>query len=142
MNSIEKRFENLKSEFNELEQWSLRYQHLVEMGKSLPPLSDNQKQDSNLIQGCVSKVWLGADMRSGKLFFWGDSDGIMPKGLVALTSTIFSNTSPQEILAFQAPILSELGLLQNLTPTRAKAMENMLRRVKELAALALKETQA
>ena len=141
MNTVDARFHNLEQEFHELESWSARYQHLVEIGKTLAPLSPEQKSDENRIKGCVSHVWLGAKFQQEKLFFWGDSDAVMPKGLVALSIFLFSEATPTEILLFDTDVLTKLGLRQNLTPTRALAMENMIRRVKELAKRALqKET--
>jgi cysteine desulfuration protein SufE len=136
MTTLAGRFQNLEQEFHDLEQWSLRYQHLVEKGKNLSPLTATQLSDANLIKGCVSKVWLGADIQNGKLFFWGNSDAVMPKGLVALVVELFNGEAPASILAFETDILGKLGLRQNLTPTRAIAMENMMKRVKEIATAA------
>jgi cysteine desulfuration protein SufE len=136
MTTLSSRFHNLKQEFHDLEQWSLRYQHLVEKGKNIPSLSPNELSDAHLIKGCISKVWLGAHIQNGKLFFWGHSDAVMPKGLVALVIELFSDETPESIIDFKTDILGELGLRQNLTPTRALAMENMMKRVKEIAAAA------
>jgi cysteine desulfuration protein SufE len=136
MTTLSNRFHNLEQEFCDLEQWSLRYQHLIEKGKKLPPLTPDQLSGNNLIKGCISKVWLGAHFRDGKLFFWGQSDAVMPKGLVALVVELFNGEAPDAILEFKTDILGRLGLRQNLTPTRAIAMENMMKRVKEIAATA------
>lgn len=133
MNNLHQNFNNIKNDFEELGDWSSRYQLLIEMSKSLPTLDAALKTEAHLIRGCIAKVWLGANINEQHMLFWGDSDAVMPKGLIALIVKIFSHATPLEIAEFDIDVFAQLGLKQNLTPTRAQAAQNMLNRVRELA---------
>lgn len=80
------------------------------MGKELKGLSEDKKTDENLIRGCQSKVWIDAEFKDGKLFFQADSDGILPKGIVAMLTQVYSGHSTQEILDSDFKFIEEIGL--------------------------------
>lgn len=100
------------------------------MGKELKGLSEDKKTDENLIRGCQSKVWIDAEFKDGKLFFQADSDGILPKGIVAMLTQVYSGHSTQEILDSDFKFIEEIGLREFLSPSRANGLMAMTKQIK------------
>lgn len=124
-------------EFSMFEDWMGKYEHIIEMGKSLPMIDTQYKTDNRLIKGCQSKVWLHSEMKDGKIIFTADSDAIITKGLVALVVRVLSKHSPDEILNAKMDFIEKIGLKEHLSPTRANGLVNMIKQMK-LDALAYK----
>ncbi|HEY4800731.1 MAG TPA: SufE family protein [Bacteroidia bacterium] len=124
-------------EFALFDDWMGKYEHIIELGKSLPMIEEKYKTDDRLIKGCQSKVWLRSEMKDGKIFFTADSDAIITKGLVALVICVLSGHSPDEILNAKMDFINQIGLTQHLSPTRANGLVNMIKQMK-LDAMALK----
>jgi cysteine desulfuration protein SufE len=121
--------------FSLLDEWDDRYRYLIELGRTLEPLPQEAHNEDNRVRGCVSQVWLETRKeRAGdttRLFFKGDSDAHIVRGLVALTMALFSGQTPQTILATDAQALfDELGLGSHLTPQRSNGMRAMVERIK------------
>ncbi len=129
--------EEIIDEFSFFNDWMERYEHLIELGKSLPQIEESHKVDENLIKGCQSKVWLHADFADGKIVFTADSDAILTKGIVALLLRVYSNQSPSTILDTDPFFVDEIGLKEHLSPTRANGLVSMIKQIK-LFALAFK----
>jgi len=126
-------------DFSFLDDWEDRYMHVIELGKSLAPLSDAERNASTKVNGCVSQVWLVVEVeKNGNnpiLNFRGDSDAHIVKGLVAVVLTIFSGRTAQEITDIDAAaILAGLGLEEHLTPQRSNGLHAMIGRIKRDAA--------
>ena len=119
--------------------WEAKYEHLIDIGKSLPLIDDKYKTDNRLIQGCQSKVWLHAQMNKGLVQYTADSDAIITKGLVALIIRVLSNHAPDEIIETKLNFINEIGLATHLSPTRANGLLSMINQMK-LDALAFKTT--
>jgi len=136
-NEIDHRYNEIKSDFEILGSWSLRYQSLVEMGRDLEPMDPRFKTLEFYVEGCVSALWIRGDLKDGKLYFSADSDGILPKGLTALLVHLFTGTSPQEILNWEGNPVKDLGFYQNMTPTRVEAFAKMIKKFKEWAGKSL-----
>lgn len=117
--------------------WMGKYEHIIELGKSLPMIDAKYKTDDRLIKGCQSKVWLHSEIKDGKIFFTADSDAIITKGLVALVIRVLSDNTPDEIVNAKMEFINQIGLTQHLSPTRANGLVNMIKQMK-LDALALK----
>jgi len=114
--------------------------HVIDMGKSMTPLSPEEKTDIYKVKGCVSQVWLVSEMKDGKLVFRGDSDAHIVKGLVAVVLQIFSNRTPAEITDINAgEILKALELDEHLSPQRSNGLKAMIERIQSQA-LALKKS--
>jgi len=113
--------------------WMQKYEHIIELGKSLPLLTEDLKTDDKLIKGCQSRVWLHANFNNGIMSFMADSDAIITKGLVALIVRVFNNQSPHDIMAAQLNFINKIGLTEHLTPTRANGLLSMVQTMKELA---------
>ena len=117
--------------------WELKYEHLIELGKSLPLINSIYKTDEYIIKGCQSKVWLRSELVDGKIVYTGDSDAIITKGMVALLVRVFSNQKPEDILSADVRFIDTIGLKEHLSPTRANGLISMIKQMK-LDALALK----
>ncbi len=124
-------------EFSFFEDWQQKYEYLIEIGKSLTPLKEEEKTSDRLIKGCQSQVWLKAEMQGDHIVFEADSDAILPKGIAALLVRLYSNQKPEDIIASNEAFLSQIGLQEFLSPTRANGTLAMIKQIK-LYAIALK----
>ncbi len=122
--------EEIIDEFSMFDDWMDRYQHLIDLGKSLLLIDAVNKLDENLIKGCQSKVWIYADLIGDKIVFTGDSDAILTKGIVALVLRVFSNQHPKDILDADTEFINEIGLKEHLSPTRANGLVSMIKQIK------------
>lgn len=123
-------------EFALFDDWMQRYEYLIELGKSLPLIDPQFKDESHLIKGCQSKVWLHANAEDSKVKFTADSDAILTKGIIALLIRVYSNREPKEILDAETTFIDEIGLKEHLSPTRANGLVSMIKQIK-MYALAL-----
>ena len=89
--TIEEIQKEIIEDFDLFEDWMQRYEFIIDTGKTLPLISDQNKSDENLIKGCQSKVWLHADYENGKLIFSADSDAILTKGIISLLLSVYAN---------------------------------------------------
>ena len=117
-------------EFSFFEDWMQRYEHMIELGKSLPLIDTQHKTDDNIIKGCQSKVWVHAELEKDKLVFTADSDAIITKGIIALLIRVFSNQPPAAILAAETDFIDQIGLKEHLSPTRANGLLSMIKQMK------------
>jgi cysteine desulfuration protein SufE len=117
-------------EFDMFEQWMEKYEHLIELGKSLPLIDDKYKTSDYIINGCQSRVWLHAKLENKKIIFTADSDAIMTKGIVGLLIRTFSNQSPQQIVDADTSFIDKIGLKDQLSPTRANGLLSMVKQMK------------
>lgn len=128
--TIKEKQQEIVGEFDFLEDWEQKYEYIIDLGKELKGLPDEEKKEENLIKGCQSKVWLNAEFTDGKLVFNADSDGILPKGIVSLLVSIYSGHSTQEILDSDFNFISEIGLQEFLSPSRANGLMAMTQQIK------------
>ena len=135
--SIQEIENEIIDEFSLFEDWMGKYEHIIEMGKSLPMIEEKYKTDDRLIKGCQSKVWMHSELKNGKIFFKADSDAIITKGLVAMVIRVLSEHTPDEILNAKMDFVEKIGLKEHLSPTRANGLVNMIKQIK-LDALAYK----
>ncbi len=127
--------DDLIADFSFLDDWEDRYMHVIELGKSLAPLTDAERNNLTKVKGCVSQVWLVQEISDANppvLTFRGDSDAHIVKGLVAIVLAIFSGRTAQEIVDLDAiEILAKLGLEEHLTPQRSNGLHAMVARIKQ-----------
>lgn len=119
--------------FQGFEDWMDRYQYLVELGTELQPLTDNEKNDQNIIHGCQSQAWLVCEEKDGKVFFRGESDAIIVKGIIAMLINAMSGATAQEIAESDFSFINEIGLREHLSPTRSNGLLAMVKRIKSYA---------
>ncbi|MCU0438095.1 MAG: SufE family protein [Raineya sp.] len=118
------------SDFELFDDWDDKYGYIIELGKKLPVLAPEYKTEENLVRGCQSQVWLHAYTKDGKIFFEGDSDAIIVKGLVSLLIKVLSEHTPEEISQADLYFLSKVGLQQHLSMTRANGLASMIKQMK------------
>jgi cysteine desulfuration protein SufE len=128
--TLKEKQQEIVEQFAFLEDWEQKYEYIIDLGKELKGLSEENKSDANLIKGCQSKVWIDAEFKDGKLFFNADSDGILPKGIVSLLVSIYSGHSTQEILDSNFEFISQIGLQEFLSPSRANGLMAMTKQIK------------
>ncbi len=121
-------------EFSSLTDWMDKYQLLIDLGNELAPLDEKYKTESNLIDGCQSRVWLQADLTAeGKMMLQAESDALIVKGIVALLVRVLSGHSPQEVLDADLYFIEQIGLKEHLSPTRSNGLLAMLKQIKMYA---------
>jgi cysteine desulfuration protein SufE len=133
VNNIKENQQEIIEEFEMFDDWMQRYEHLIEMGKSLPLIKEEYKTEENLIKGCQSKVWVHAELSDDKLVFTADSDAIITKGIIAVLVRAFSNQHPKDILDADTAFIDEIGLKEHLSPTRANGLVSMIKQLKMYA---------
>lgn len=121
--------DNVIEEFSAFDDWMDKYALLIDLGNSLPPLDEKYKTESNLIEGCQSRVWLQADYKDGKILFQGDSDAVIVKGIVSLLISVLSDHTPQEILDADLYFIEKIGLKEHLSPTRSNGLLAMVKQM-------------
>ena len=134
--------DNVIEEFSDFDDWMDKYALLIDLGNSLPPLEEKYKTESNLIEGCQSRVWLQADYVDGKILFKGERDAVIVKGIVSLLISILSDHTPQEILDADLYFIEKIGLKEHLSPTRSNGLVAMVKQMRMYAlAFRTKEQQ-
>ncbi len=120
-------------EFADITDWMDKYQMLIDLGNEMEPLDEKYKTESNLIDGCQSRVWIQADYKDGLLLFSAESDALIVKGLIALLLRVFSGHTPQEILDADLFFIDEIGLKEHLSPTRSNGLLAMVDQIRMYA---------
>lgn len=130
MNTIKEIQEEIIGEFNMFDDWMQKYEYLIDLGKELPVIDAKYKTDDNIIKGCQSRVWLHAEKKNEKIIYTADSDAIMTKGIIAILIRVLSNQNPSEITKVDLIFIDEIGLKEQLSPTRANGLVSMIKQMK------------
>lgn len=134
MDNIEKRQQEIIDEFSEVGDWMDRYGMIIDLGNTLPPIDPQLKTPEHLIEGCQSRVWLDARLQDdGTVCFTADSDAIIVKGIIALLISVLNGATPAEILASDLHFINDIGLGENLSPTRSNGLLAMIRQMRAYA---------
>ena len=133
MKDINELQDEVIEEFSDFEDWMDKYQLLIDLGNEQEPLDDKYKTESNLIDGCQSRVWLQADYKDGALWFTAESDALIVKGIVPLLIRVLSGHTPQEILDADLYFIDRIGLREHLSPTRSNGLLAMVKQIKAYA---------
>ena len=131
--TINERQNEIIEEFSGLDDWMDKYQLLIDMGNEQEPLDEKYKTESNLIDGCQSRVWLQADYADGIVHFSAESDALIVKGIVALLIRVLSDATPQEILDADLYFIDQIGLKEHLSPTRSNGLVAMVKQMRMYA---------
>lgn len=131
--SLEESKQSIIDDFSMFDEWLDKYEYIIELGKKLDSFPENKKTDDRLIKGCQSRVWLDWEVKDGKLYFTADSDAIITKGIISLLISVYSGRGAEEIACDDFSFLEELGLKENLSPTRANGLESMVETIKRAA---------
>lgn len=133
MNTLDKVQEEIIEEFEQFGDWMEKYNYLIELSKDLAPVDVKHKTNDNIIRGCQSRVWLVAEMEGDNLVFRADSDAIITKGIIALLIRVLSGRKPEEIMNADLYFIDQIGLRQNLSPTRSNGLLSMVKQMKMYA---------
>jgi cysteine desulfuration protein SufE len=117
-------------EFELFDEWTDKYQYIIELGQKLPPLNDQHKKEENKLKGCQSSVWLNAFEKEGKIFFEAESDSTFVKGEIALLIRVLSGQEATEILNADLSFIDQIGLRQHIAVTRANGLASMIKQMK------------
>lgn len=120
-------------QFDSFDSWEDRYKEIINLGRSLEDMDEQLKADDNKVRGCSSTVWLHATYNDGKVHYQADSDAIIVRGLVSLIIKVYSDETPDDIIAAAPDFIEELGLNQNLSSNRANGLSAMVKQVKAYA---------
>jgi cysteine desulfuration protein SufE len=127
INEIE---QELIDDFAMFETWEDKYEYLIDLGKKLAPLNDEFKKEEYKIKGCQSSVWIHSFEKNGLIFFEGDSDAVIVKGLVSMMIMVFSGQKPNTIVESDLEFLNTIGLSSHLAQTRSNGLRSMIKQMK------------
>jgi len=135
--TINEEQDEIIEEFSDFTDWMDKYQLLIDLGNGQETLDDKYKNESNLIDGCQSRVWLQADYNDGKINFTAESDALIVKGIIALLIRVLSGHTSDEILDTDLYFIDKIGLKEHLSPTRSNGLLAMVKQMR-MYALAFK----
>ncbi len=127
--TIQEKAKLVIDEFSIFDDWMDKYSYLIELGKELPLIDEKYKNETHLISGCQSRVWLHAEEKNGIVKFTADSDAVITKGIISLLISVLSGSSPSEIITANFDFLDEIGLKSHLSPTRANGLVSMIKQM-------------
>jgi cysteine desulfuration protein SufE len=127
-------------DFSMFGDWMEKYEYIIDLGKTLPIIDEQYKDEDHLIKGCQSKVWLHADRQGEDVVFTADSDAIITKGIISLLVKVLSNQSPEAVKDADLYFIDKIGLKEHLSPTRSNGLVSMVKQMK-LYGLALTQAQ-
>lgn len=133
--TLEEKQQDIIDEFAMFDDWMDKYEYIIELGKELPIISEENKTDDKLIEGCQSRVWLNTAVENGKMNFTADSDAIITKGIIGLLIRVLNGESPKDVATSDLRFINEIGLHEHLSPTRSNGLASMVKRMK-LSAIA------
>ena len=122
--------EEIIDEFGIFDSWMDKYEYIIELGKNVPKINENDKIDVNIIKCCQSKVWLHAKKSNGLVQFYADSDALITKGIISLLLRVLSNQKPSDIIQANLDFIDKIGLRQHLSVNRANGLNNMIKKIK------------
>ncbi|MDI9859054.1 MULTISPECIES: SufE family protein [Flectobacillus] len=120
-------------EFALFDDWADKYEYIIDMGKKLKGLPQDQKTEDNIIKGCQSQVWLNAHKEGDNLIFEADSEAVIVKGLVSMLIRVLSGHSPKEIAESELYFIDQIGMSQHLAQTRSNGLVSMVKQMKNYA---------
>lgn len=131
--TLEEKKQQIVEDFSQFDEWLDKYEYLIELGRNLEPFPEEKKTEKKLIKGCQSRVWLDCEKRDGRLWFTADSDAIITRGIISLLIDVYSGCTQEEIAGDNFAFLEEIGLRENLSPTRANGLVSMIETIKGYA---------
>ena len=134
MKTLQEAKAEIIDDFSMYDEWLDKYEYLIDLGKKLEAYPEEAKVDDKLIKGCQSRVWLDWSLADGRLFFRADSDAIITKGIISLLIGVYSGRTPAEIAGDDFSFIDEIGLKENLSPTRSNGLASMIATIRSVAA--------
>jgi cysteine desulfuration protein SufE len=134
------RTDQVKGRFLQYKDWEDRYKELIQLGKTLSPYPEDKRDEKYKVKGCQSQVWLYPEFKEGRVFFYGDSDALLVKGIVGLLLSVYSDATPEEILSTKPEFLKEVGITEHLSMNRSNGLAAMMKQI-QMYALVFKSMQ-
>ena len=134
METFDERMQELLDDLSVFDNWTEKYEYIIDLGRGLPPMPEQYRKDENLIKGCQSRVWVGTELEDGKLLVHADSDSLITKGLIAIFIRLLSGLTPRQVMDADLTLLHESGLREHLASTRANALNTMEATIRDAAA--------
>jgi len=122
--------QELMDDFSMFETWEEKYEYLIDLGKKLSPLDPSFKTDDYKIKGCQSSVWIHSSYKDGLVYFEGDSDAVIVKGLVSLMIMVLNGQAPKDIVDAPLAFIDSIGLSSHLAQTRSNGLRAMIKQMK------------
>lgn len=123
----------IKQRFLQYQDWEDRYKELIHLGKNLPAYPEDKRDEKYKVKGCQSQVWLYPEFKDGRVFFHGDSDAVLVKGIVGLLTSVYSDATPDEILSTKPDFLKEVGITEHLSMNRSNGLAAMMKQIQMYA---------
>jgi cysteine desulfuration protein SufE len=133
MKSIKEKEQELLSDFEMFTDWNDKYNYLMDLGNELPLIADEDKNTENKVAGCQSASWIKVENKDGKLYFTGDSEAILGKGVISMLLQLLNGQPAEEIAGYDFYLIDAIDLSAHLSPTRKIGLESVIKRIKELA---------
>ncbi|MCB0581966.1 MAG: SufE family protein [Phaeodactylibacter sp.] len=128
--SINQIQDEIIDEFSLFSDWMEKYEYIIDLGKHLPLIDEQYKDEEHLIKGCQSRVWLHAGLEGDKVVFTADSDAVITKGIIALLVRVLSNQPAEEVAQSELYFIDKIGLKEHLSPTRSNGLVSMVKQMK------------
>ncbi|MEY2836331.1 MAG: hypothetical protein RLZZ557_1993 [Bacteroidota bacterium] len=122
--------QELTDDFAMFETWEEKYEYLIDLGKKLPAMDPAYKTEDYKIKGCQSSVWIHSRFDDGRVYFEGDSDAIIVKGLVSLMVLVLNGQKPKDIVEAPLDFINNTGLSSHLAQTRSNGLRAMIKQMK------------
>ena len=129
--------EEIVETFSLLEDWTDRYQYLIDLGRQLAPLPEAFKTEQYRLKGCQSQVWIKTSLEDGRLHILAASDSSIVQGLIALLLKVYGDRPPADILSTPPEFIRRIGLDEHLSPTRSNGLAAMVQQIRQMAVEAL-----
>ncbi len=129
--------EEIVDSFSLFDDWTDRYQYIIDLGKQLPPFPEEYKTEDYRLKGCQSQVWIRTDLVDGLLQFRATSDSAIVAGLIALLLRVYSGRRPGDIIATPPDFIRRIELESHLSPTRSNGLSAMVQQIRQMAVEAL-----
>lgn len=123
----------ISQRFLQFNDWEDRYKELIQLGRSLGDYPEDKRDDKYKVKGCQSQVWLYPELKDGRVYFYGDSDAVLVKGIVALLLAVYSDATPEEILNTKPDFLKEVGITEHLSMNRSSGLAAMMKQIQMYA---------
>ncbi len=123
--------------FTLFDDWTDRYQYIIDLGRKLPDMPDEQKTEDNRLKGCQSQVWIVPSQADGRLYYAATSDSAIVCGLIALMMQVYSGRKPADIIATPPTFIKDIELESHLSPTRSNGLSAMVQQIRQFAVEAL-----
>lgn len=131
--TIIERAQNVKERFLQFNDWEDRYKELIQLGKTLPAYPEDKRDEKYKIKGCQSQVWLYPEIKDGRVYFYADSDALLVKGIVGILVSVYSDSTPAEILSMKPDFLKEVGITEHLSMNRTNGLAAMMKQIQMYA---------